>query len=72
MLKTLNDILTQMAANFVALGTAWIAYRNVGRDMTELENKLVTLYALYCSFPYLEDTQEDINRAQLVINITIL
>ncbi len=72
MLKTLTDILNEMSANFVALGTAWIEYRKVGRDVTEVESKLVTLYALYYSFPSLEDNQTDINRAQYIINITQL
>lgn len=72
MIKTLQDILNGMRDNFIALSTAYINYRKIGRSTSDIEQKIVVLFNLYSVFPYMENTQDDINRAQYIINITQL
>lgn len=74
MIKTLQDILNEMALNFIANGTAYLDYRKKGRSTAGAEYNLQLLYNLYWAFPYFnqDDPQADINRAQLIINITQL
>lgn len=74
MLKSIQDIINSIALNMIANSTAYVQYRDVGRDTTEVVNNLLLLYNLYWSVPYFSQVtpQSDIERAQYIINLTTL
>jgi hypothetical protein len=74
MLKTVQDIINGVAINMIANGKAWLEYRNIGRDTSDIEYNLLLLYNLYWGIPYFDQNnlQDNIGRAQTIINQTAL